>query len=206
MQTLEHIIFDLDGTLVDSSKLLSNAINYVRSKIGLEALPTEEILQAINSKEINAAKHLYHTQVFLPKYTRWFQEYYAQNYHQEVELYEGVFDLLQKSKKRYKLSLATNAYRVSALQVLNFLEIEEFFDTIICGDDVINPKPHPEMILKTIKDTCSSTTNSLLIGDSPNDIEAAWAAGVKSIHVAWGFSEIEDGCKSVEELAKMLAL
>ena len=200
------IIFDMDGTLIDSSEVISNAINHVRGKLGLSPMDREKILYAVNDMHTHSPSYFYETEDFTDAHIIWFQEYYTDNHEKEVALYKGILALLEKAKKHYQLSLATNAYRQSTLQLLGFVDIAHYFDIIVCADDVQNSKPHPDMIEKILAHFDIDASEAIMIGDSLKDKEAASRAGVETILVDWGFSDLEDACREVGELEHLLGL
>ncbi|BCD63149.1 phosphoglycolate phosphatase [Nitratiruptor sp. YY08-26] len=201
---INYLIFDMDGTLIDSSAIISNSINYVRSKLGLPPMDKKVILEAVNDTSIHRPKFFYGVEEYEPKHVEWFREYYANNHHKETVLYTGVKELLEEIKPYFRLFLATNAYRVSAELILKNLGIYEYFEIIVCGDEVPHPKPAPDMIFKIIDYFGCKKDEILLIGDGKTDEEAACAAGIGFLKVNWGWSEYEDAIKSVEELKEIL--
>jgi phosphoglycolate phosphatase len=207
MSTIKKsLIFDMDGTLIDSSEVICNSINYVREKLALPPLKRENILHAVNDMQTNSPHYFYEAKEFEEKHIRWFQEYYTHFFDKEVRLYDGVKPLLEKAKKRYNISLATNAYRQSALQILSHVEIEGDFEIIVCADDVRHSKPHPEMIEKILTHFNHHPNEAYMIGDSLKDKEAASRAGVETILVDWGFSDLQQACKEVGELEEILGV
>ena len=86
----ELIIFDMDGTLVNSSLTIANAINYVRKNLGFEPMMQEHILRLVNDHTINPAQTFYHAKAFDEDHERWFSEYYTKNHENELVLYEGI--------------------------------------------------------------------------------------------------------------------
>jgi phosphoglycolate phosphatase len=207
MSTIKKsLIFDMDGTLIDSSEVICNAINYVRGKLGLSPLKREDILYAVNDMQIDSPRYFYEAEVFQERHIRWFQEYYTHYHDKEVRLYDGVKPLLKKLEGKYNISLATNAYRQSALQILHHVEIEGHFDMIVCADDVRYSKPHPEMIEKILTYFRHHPSEAYMIGDSLKDKEAASRAGVETILVDWGFSDLENACKEMHELEVLLGV
>jgi phosphoglycolate phosphatase len=201
---IEVLIFDMDGTLIDSSAVISGSINYVRSKLGLDPMDRDVMLKAVNDMHTHSPSFFYEVDEFEKSHIEWFQEYYTKNYDKEVRLYDGIRELLEELKPRYKLSLATNAYRVSALEILEHLKIDDYFDIIVCADDVKNSKPHPDMIYKILDFFKVDSKRALMIGDSLKDKESASRAGVDTILVDWGFSDLDDALREVEELKKLL--
>ena len=200
------LIFDMDGTLVDSSVVISGAINHVRKNLGLAKMDREKILYAVNDIHTHSPSYFYEAEAFTDNHITWFQEYYTDKHFKELRLYDGVKEMLEKLSHKYQLSLATNAYRLSALQSLGHLEIENYFDIILCADEVSISKPNPEMIVKILEHFEVAPHKAIMIGDSLKDKEAATAAGVETILVDWGFSDLEDACREVGELEKLLGV
>ena len=204
MKNKKYIIFDMDGTLIDSSILLANSINYVRQNLGLPKMPQQTILEAINDESVNAPMFFYESEEFEDFHTEFFNEYYQANYKKDSKLYDGAKELLDKLRLTHKISIATNAYKKSAHTILFALGIEHYFDIIICGDEVENPKPHPEMIELITDFYEDSKDKFLLVGDSTRDELCAKNAEIDSILVEWGFSEHENSVNSFEELGGLL--
>ncbi len=201
---INYIIFDMDGTLIDSSAIISNSINYVRSKLGLPPMDRKLILQAVNDTTIHRPRFFYGVEEYEPRHVEWFREYYSKNHHKETRLYTGIKELLEKLKPHFHLALATNAYRVSAEQILAHLQIKDYFEIIVCGDEVEHPKPAPDMIEKIIDFFGCEKEEIILVGDGKTDEEAARAAGIAFIKVNWGWSSYEDAIESVKELEEIL--
>ncbi len=196
----------MDGTLIDSSIVISGAINYVRQNLGLVAMEREEILVAVNDMHTHSPSYFYEAEEFNEDHIRWFQEYYTHYHDKEVRLYAGIENLLQKAARRYKLSVATNAYRQSALQTLGWVGVISYFEIIRCADDVPASKPDPQMLLDILKHCDCSAKEAIMIGDSLKDKEAADRAGIETILVDWGFSDLEVACRDVKELEGLLGL
>jgi len=201
---IELLIFDMDGTLIDSSKVICNSINHVRDRLNLKPLKNEEILKVVNDMHTHSPSYFYEADEFTQDHIEWFQDYYTNNHQKEVALYSGIETLLDELKDRYILSIATNAYRVSALQILSHLHIDKKFDLIVCADDVKNSKPEPDMIEYILKYFNLSPSQALMIGDSLKDKEAAKRAGVETILVDWGFSDLSGALKDIGELRELL--
>jgi phosphoglycolate phosphatase len=198
-------IFDMDGTLVDSSLAIANAINFVRSRLGLPLLPREEIVSRINDPHLNAAEYFYETDHFEVRHEEWFSEYYSAHHQEELRLYPGIRELLEWLRRRgCLLAVATNAYRRSTLETLEHLKIRDYFDAVASYDDVERGKPAPDMLLKILDELRVSAKEALFIGDGPRDQMAAEAAGIEFILVQWGFSDHHQAVESVDELRGIL--
>jgi phosphoglycolate phosphatase len=195
----------MDGTLVNSSLTIANAINYVRKNLGLEAMEAQKILRMVNDHTLNPAKAFYHTEAFDADHERWFSEYYSKNHEKELVLYEGVKTLLDSLKAEgHSLALATNAYRGSTLESLTHLDIFDHFDAIACYDDVEKGKPYPDMLHKILDELDHSNENAIFIGDGPRDEMASKNADIPYIMVDWGFTDHSDAVRSVDELKEIL--
>ncbi|MDD2640626.1 MAG: HAD family hydrolase [Arcobacteraceae bacterium] len=195
------IMFDMDGTLINSGTMIANTVNYVRENIGLAILEKKHILEKLNDPNINSAEFFYGTKHFTQEQTHLFESYYTQNCLLELEIYDGIESLLKTLKGEFKLAVATNASSIFAKKMLAHLELLDHFEVVYGYDSVSKPKPHPEMVHKIIHTLATTKEKSLLIGDSHKDTQAAFNAGVDSILVNWGFSNHEkDAIGNVEEL------
>ena len=199
------IIFDMDGTLINSSITIANAINYVRKNLGFEPMEQEHILRLINDHTINPAQTFYHARAFDRDHERWFSEYYTKNHQNELVLYQGIRELLESLKERgHALAVATNAYRGSTIESLTHLDVHHYFDGIACYDDVPRGKPHPDMLHKLLDELSHSSHEALFIGDGPRDEVASQRAEIDYIMVDWGFTDHTDAVQSVDDLHKLL--
>ena len=207
MKEKKLIIFDMDGTLVNSSITIANAINYVRKNLGFEPMDKEKILRFVNDHTINPAQTFYHTKTFDADHERWFSEYYTKNHESELVLYKGIRELLIVLKKEGKsLAVATNAYRGSTIESLTHLDVYDLLDGIACYDDVFQGKPHPDMLYKLLDELDFKEDEAIFIGDGPRDEMAAKEAKMDYVMVDWGFTEHgeKEVVQSVEALKEIL--
>lgn len=201
---MNTIIFDMDGTLINSSNVITNCINFVRENIGLERMDKNEILTYINTPHINTSEILYKTSEFTDSQTELFTEYYNNNCTKDISLYDGIFETLEKLKNsNKKLAVATNASSEFANSMLSHLEIDNFFDLIVGADMVENSKPSPDMILKVLNETNSKKEHSILIGDSYKDKLAAQSAEIDFLLVDWGFSDYTQESKLISHIDEL---
>ena len=199
------IIFDMDGTLVNSSLTIANAINYVRRNLGFEPMDQTEILRMVNDHTLNPAKTFYHAEAFDADHERWFSEYYTRNHKNELVLYDGIKEMLDMLKEEgHALAVATNAYRGSTIESLTHLNVYDYFDAIACYDDVEKGKPYPDMLHKILDELDHSNDKSIFIGDGPRDELASKNADIPYIMVDWGFTDHTDAVRSVDELKEIL--
>ena len=209
MKNKQLIIFDMDGTLINSGDVISNTINYVRKNLGLPLMPKQELLTSINNPDINSSEYFYGTKAFTDEQTKLFGEYYHENCIKDISLYDGIDSMLKEMKKHFTLSIATNASVEFALKMTNHLDISHHFDFVIGANQVSKPKPHPEMLIFTTDKLQIPIENSILIGDSNKDKQAAQSCDMDYLMVNWGFTQ--HNCKNtilnaVELNEKLLSL
>ncbi len=199
------VIFDMDGTLVDSSRTIVNAINHVRANLGLDAMKEALVLEKVNEPNLNPAEFFYEVPEFTEQHELWFSSYYTDNHEKELRLYEGIIELLDALKaKNFLLGIATNAYRGSTLESLTHLKILDYFDSIACYDDVPRGKPSPDMLEKNLKDFKIEAHEAIFIGDSERDTMASKSANIDYLMINWGFSDYKNAIHSVEQLKEIL--
>ncbi|MEA3498229.1 MAG: HAD family hydrolase [Campylobacterota bacterium] len=182
------IIFDMDGTLIDSGDVIANTINFVRTNIGLETIEKNEMLIQLNNPDINAAEYFYGTSHFTDEQTELFTKYYDENCIKDILLYDGIKEMLESIDEHFILTVATNASVDFATKMIKHLNIDKHFDMVVGASCVENPKPKPDMILKTMDKFNIDKKYTILIGDSLKDKQAALNAQIDNILVNWGFS------------------
>ncbi|AXK48806.1 HAD family hydrolase [Aliarcobacter trophiarum LMG 25534] len=204
---MKMIIFDMDGTLLDSGLAIANTVNYVRENLGLESLEKAYILENINDININSAEFFYNSSTFTPKITSLFEDFYSKNCLVDLSLYDGVKELLDDLKGDFKFSIATNANSNYAKKMLNHLEISKYFSSILGYNDVEKPKPNPDMVNRILDIHNIKKENAKVVGDSIKDTKAAFNAGVDGVLVNWGFSNYKNNAlNSFDELRESINL
>ncbi len=202
-------IFDLDGTLVDSSLVLVNSINYVREKLHLKPLDARYIMNGITNPHINMADYFYSLESIDAIHEEWFKEYYSANHTMQLRLYNGVREMLESfSRQKITMAIATNGYRNSTYEALEYLDIRRYFSDIVCFEDVENGKPAPDMLHLLLEKWALSSEKALFIGDSDRDKFAAKSANIEFFQVDFGqnnrnvYNNPEEIKKIVEERKK----
>jgi len=189
MKTLKKsIIFDMDGTLINSGNIIANTINHVRVNSGLEPMEKSYLLENINNPHINTAEFFYGTKNFTNKHTKLFETYYEEHCISDIVLYDGIIELLEELKDKFIFTIATNASTIFALQMTKYLKIKHYFKDIIGVNEIEKAKPHPYMINTLINKHHFNKNHTILVGDSHKDLLAAKNANIDFILVNWGFS------------------
>ena len=199
------IMFDMDGTLIDSGASITNTVNHVRENLGFEKMEKDFILEKVNDPSINAAEFFYGTKDFTKQQKVLFEEHYNANCLKDLELYEGIQKLVNDLSTDFTLAVATNANSFFAKKMLDHVGIGKHFTTILGYDSVEKAKPHPEMVYKILDKHNIQKQNAQLIGDSHKDVIAATKAGVDSVLVNWGFSNHdENAIENIGELEERI--
>lgn len=199
------IMFDMDGTLIDSGTSITNTVNHVRENLGFQRMEKNYILEKVNDPTINVAEFFYGTPNFTEQQKVLFEDHYNATCLENLELYDGINKLIDDLSSDFTLAVATNANSTFAKKMLDYLGIGNHFKTILGYDSVVNAKPHPEMVYKILDEHNIQKQNAQLIGDSHKDIMAATNAGIDSVLVNWGFSNHdEEAIETIEELEKRI--
>ncbi len=188
---MQIVVFDMDGTLVDSSADITASVNHVRHRLyGLDPLMPAEVTEAINRDQRNLALLFYERQEYEPEARELFEAHYHEQCVRTPRPYEGIVEVVRLLRERdVRLSVATNAPSCFARRMLAHLDLTRFFDHIIGSEAVRCPKPDPEMvtILLARYGYRPDQDQAVLVGDSGKDIEAAKRAGINAFFASWGF-------------------
>jgi len=184
------LIFDLDGTLLNTIKDLHNALNYALKTNGFPEKTEQETQMLLgNGIDILVAGALPNGKEnpqFAATYTT-FKNYYSAHLNDYTAPYEGIIPLLQELKARHiKMGIVSNKFDegVKALAAKFF---KGLIDNAQGTSDTIKKKPAPDAVLALIKDLHAEDEKNIYIGDSDVDIKTAQNAGIPCISVSWGF-------------------
>lgn len=192
---IKGIIFDLDGTLLDTANDLQASINDVMKDYGLPTYTKTEVMQRVG----NGFNNLLHKCLpgkdddFVNEAVEKFKSYYSEQYYKTTVPYIGIKELVSLLKEKgYKLGVNSNKADdyTKKLITLNFDEFP--LDCIIGERAGVNKKPDPIAVYEIMEKMGISDKNEILyIGDSSSDIKTAANAGVQGLTVTWGFRTVE---------------
>ena len=190
---IDLVIFDLDGTLVDTRADLTAAVNHTLEKLALPPLSTEQVCRYVGDgleTLLSRALGLQHGDL-VDNAVRLFRDYYGLHLLDRTRLYPGVRETLEHFRGKRK-AIVTNKPLAFSKRILAGLEIESHFEVILGGDSTVQRKPHPEPALKVLTLTGVDPRLAAMVGDSPADIEMAKQAGLYSIGVTYGLRSAEE--------------
>lgn len=196
MPRFAHLIFDLDGTLVDTKADLAAAVNSVLRSFGLPQLTITQVANYVgHGARVLVERALGPTQAHrVSRGFELFMEYYRSHLLDHSRAYAGVETLLADAQARgIVLSVLTNKPEALSRTILSGLGLVSFFRAIVGGDTLSVKKPDPAGVSYLQRMTGIELARTLLIGDSRVDSETGRAAGVLTCGVTWGFGSQELG-------------
>jgi len=197
MKYIDLIIFDLDGTLVDSRDDIANAVNFTLKKIGLKEKSISEISSHIGTGvEDLIRKSLGNKEeVLLKRALSVFEEHYKKHSTDNSVLYPNVKEILEYFKGKRKV-IVTNRNYEFALLTLKTLGIYDYFEHIIGGDDIGCMKPSSCPLDMSMQRLNASKEEAIIVGDMDIDIVAGKKAGIVTCGVTYGIGKKEDIIKA----------
>jgi pyrophosphatase PpaX len=183
MSSIRTILFDLDGTLINTNHLIQASFQHTFKTFGYEF--TDEEIQRFNGPPLIETFSSIN-----PKRAEEMLETYQTHNHAVHDAYVTAFprvsDTVRTLKQHgIKMGVVTTKMRKGAKMGLELTGLTSIFDTMITFNDVEHTKPHPEPVLKAMNNLGANAASTLMVGDNYHDIEAGKNAGVQTAGVAW---------------------
>ncbi len=193
------LLFDLDGTLIDSAPDLAKAVNYTLATLGYPTYDLDTIhhwvgngAQVLVKRALLGRRDIEGVSIDPALYAtafKTFMAYYRAHLCEETYAYEGVPSTLEALQKRgYTMAIVTNKPYDFVLPILQKLQLVDYFDDYIGGDSLENKKPDPAPLHYMCQKYDRTIAQTLMVGDSKNDILAANACGMESVGVTYGYN------------------
>jgi pyrophosphatase PpaX len=187
MSSIRTVLFDLDGTLIDSIRLILDSYRHTLSHHQLPARSDEEWLQGIGTPLHVQFAEWRESPERLEAMIATYREYNLKHHDTMVTVYPGVLEAVREIKTAgIATGLVTSKNRHGALRGLQLVGLEALMDVLVCADEVVNPKPHPEPVEKAVALLGAIPEATVYVGDSLHDMRSGRAAGVKTAAALWG--------------------
>ena len=191
MEKIKAIIFDLDGTLIDSVTDLANSVNYTLAAIGLPPHTREEIQSFVGDGVQKLIKRSL-GQSDLDRFDEafgLFMDHYSRHCTDNTPLYPGVAETLPALADNYSLAVLTNKSLKFSLKILEALGVRSYFREVLGGDSLPTKKPDPAGVMFLAEKWNMAPDQMIMVGDHATDIEVGQRAGCQTVFINGGIGE-----------------
>ncbi len=195
-KAMRLLVFDLDGTLVDSKVDLANSVNHALREFGIPPLPNETVYTYVGNGATMLIRRALgpEREAILPDVLDTFLGHYRRHLLDTTLPYPGVTGSLRDREGEYEMAVLTNKPIDMTRALLDGLSLSRYFVEVRGGDSFDNKKPHPEGLLRIMAARAAQARETLMVGDSVNDVLAGRGAGALTCGVTYGL-----GARGFEE-------
>ncbi|MCO5230467.1 MAG: HAD family hydrolase [Chitinophagales bacterium] len=195
MNGYKNILFDLDGTLTDSSLGITNSVAYALAKYDIEVSDNNELKKFIGPPLTESFERFYHfSKADSIQAVNFYREYYADKGIFENRLYDGIEDLLKVlSSHSQSILLATSKPEFYANQILKYFKIDNYFD-FVAGSNMDGTRVRKQEVISHVLDISgiNDLKSCIMIGDREHDIIGAQHVGMDAMGVLFGFGSLDE--------------
>jgi phosphoglycolate phosphatase len=193
------LVFDWDGTIIDSASTITECIREASRELGLE-VPDRERASHVIGLGLHDAMRIAVPALPAERYPEFVASYreHFQVRKDSMQLFDGMRELLVQLSKTHLLAIATGKSRRGLDRDLEAQNLKPYFTASRCADET-NPKPHPAMLLELMSQLEIMQKQTLMVGDTSHDMEMARAAGVDALAVTYG-AHPEEGLRACSPL------
>lgn len=194
MKKYDTVIFDLDGTLLNTVEDLADSVNFALTLHGFPCRKLAEVRSFVGNgiarlMELSIPDGINNSQY--EKCLADFRHHYSMNMQNKTEAYRGIMELLgQLSKENYKIAIVSNKFD-KAVKELSQVYFGEFIKVAIGESENVAKKPAPDTVFKALEELDATANKAVYVGDSEVDVKTAKNSGVICIGVTWGFRDRE---------------
>ncbi|MNK71258.1 Pyrophosphatase PpaX [compost metagenome] len=189
---IETVLFDLDGTIVNTNELIITSFLHVMDKHYPEPPFTREQIIPHMGLTLEQQLRQFTGREDVAELVTDYRAYNMLHHDALVREFPNVHKIISRlHEKGITLGVVTTKMRPSTILALETFDLMKFMKEIVTLNDVENPKPHPEPVLTAIQRLNADPKTTLMVGDSPADLQSARAAGVRSAAVAWSLKGAE---------------
>ena len=185
------ILFDLDGTLIDSTEAILESFRVALEQFGEVGFEEEAIKAEIGHPLDVMFRTLGVSEAEVWDHVRAYKEHYRKISSVKTVLLPHAKEALTLASQHATLGVVTTKTALYSRELLEHMGIMDYFGVLVGREDVTHPKPHPEPVLKAIKALGVERAGCWMVGDTPMDIEAAHASGIQSVGVLCGYAKAE---------------
>jgi phosphoglycolate phosphatase len=200
------VVFDLDGTLVDSRRDLADAANALVVELGGQPLSEVDIGDMVGDGAAVLVRRVLEAagvEAGFPAALNRFLELYDQRLLTHTKPYDGIVEALETLSARVPLAVLTNKPQAATDRLLDGLELRGYFRDVVGGDTAYGRKPDPSGLNELARRSGVTITETMLVGDSPVDLETTRRAGCRVVLVSYGFGfrgvDLRDGEQVVSQ-------
>jgi pyrophosphatase PpaX len=187
MPKLLTVLLDLDGTLIDSLRLILDSYHHTLARHGLPPRTDEEWLKGVGTPLTVQLAEWRDEMGTIEAMIATYRDYNLKHHDRMVTVYPGVLEAVREIKAAgLQTGLVTSKNRQGALRGLKLVGLEALMDVLVCADEVTNPKPHPEPVEKAVALLGADPATTVYVGDSVHDMHSGRAAGVRTAAALWG--------------------
>jgi len=187
---IKLIIFDLDGTLVDTSIDITNALNYALKPYGMKELTVEDTIKMVGEGITKLVEKILVDEKSQLRDTiiERFLDYYSKHLIDHSSVYPHVRETLEKLNG-YKKAVISNKREYLSTELLEKLDLLKYFDLVVGSDTTSEKKPSSIPVIHALSKLDVNHNETIIVGDSNNDIEAGKKANIKTVAVTYGYRE-----------------
>jgi pyrophosphatase PpaX len=187
MPAIQTVLFDLDGTLIDSIRLILDSYHHTLATHGIPPRTDDHWLRGVGTPLSVQFAEWRDDVGKLEAMVATYREYNLTHHDQMVTVYPGVVAALEAIRAAgRRTGLVTSKNRQGAMRGLTLVRLEAMMDVLVCADEVTNPKPHPEPVEKAVALLGADPDSTVYVGDSIHDMVSGRAAGVRTAAALWG--------------------
>jgi phosphoglycolate phosphatase len=186
---IKLIIFDLDGTLINSIEDITNALNYAFGPFGVNNLTTTEVTSLVGEGPLKLVRDVLTERNLIADkenlVTR-FLDYYAAHPTDKTLLYPGAREMLETLKEQ-RMAIVTNKTEKLSLDILKKFDLDKYFDMVVAVDTIAERKPSPGPVRHVLSAFNVAAEEAIIVGDSSIDIQTGKASYVRTVAVTHGY-------------------
>ena len=192
MKKYNTVLFDLDGTLLDTNKLIMDSFHYAFNKIYKEVPGTDALTSFFGMTLVEAFKRLAKNEKDVDKLITSFREFNLSNHDNYVKIFPGVEDtILELKRNDFKIGVVTSKLNKTAKRGLELFDLGKHIDVFIGADDTHIHKPDPYPVMECLRRIGAKGESSFMVGDSPHDITAGKLSGCKTVFVNYSMVNVD---------------